>query len=227
MPDSAPTPSGASDLFPKTEKTRIKRAHKRARYDRETVHAVLDAGFVCHVAYVIDGQPFVTPTAYWREGERVYWHGSSASRMIRKVREGVPVCFNVALFDGLVLAKSGFHTSVNYRSVSIYGEARQVEGREAKEKALEGLFQRMMPGRWETLRAPTAQEMKATSVLWLPLEEAVAKVRDGGPVEDEEDEALPIWSGVLPVSQTIGAPITDPLSQGLPVPGHLAGFKLG
>jgi nitroimidazol reductase NimA-like FMN-containing flavoprotein (pyridoxamine 5'-phosphate oxidase superfamily) len=225
--DSQKLDSHRGTSYAKTDRTRVKRSHKRARYDREAVHAVLDAGFMCHVAYVIDGQPFVTPTAYWREGERVYWHGSSASRMIRAVRGGIPVCFNVALFDGLVLAKSGFHTSVNYRSVTVYGEARQVEGREAKEAALEAFFQRIMPGRWETLRAPTGQEMKATSVLWMPLEEAVAKIRQGGPIEDEADERLPIWSGVVPIQQVVGAPETDPLSKGLPLPDHLGGFKLG
>lgn len=227
MPDSLQPESQISESYAKTERTRIKRSHKRARYDREAVHAVLDAGFMCHVAYLIEGQPYVTPTAYWREGEKVYWHGSSASRMIRAVRGGIPVCFNAALFDGLVLAKSGFHTSVNYRSVTVYGEARQVEGRTEKEAALEAFFQRIMPGRWETLRPPTGQEMKATSVLWMPLEEAVAKIRQGGPIEDEEDERLPIWSGVVPIRQLVGVPETDPLSKGLPLPDHLKGFRLG
>lgn len=232
MPDSISQtreqePESGSQTYSKTDKTRVRRAHKRARYDREAVHAVLDAGFICHIAYVIDGQPFVTPTAYWREGERVYWHGSSASRMLKTQRAGVPVCFNASLFDGLVLAKSGFHTSVNYRSVTIYGSAEQVEGRAAKERALEGLFARMMPGRWESLRAPTTQEMKATSVLWMPLEEAVAKIRTGGPVEDDADLTLPIWSGVLPVRQVMDKAITDPASRGLPLPDHLELFKVG
>lgn len=221
-------PEGALPaIFAKTARNRIKRAHEDARYERAEVYRILDAGFVCHIGYSIDGQPYTTPTAYWRQGDRVFWHGSSASRMIRAVRGGIPVCFNVALFDGLVLAKSGFHTSVNYRSVTVYGEARQVEGREAKEAALEAFFQRIMPGRWETLRAPTGQEMKATSVLWMPLEEAVAKIRQGGPIEDEEDERLPIWSGVVPLHQVVGEPETDPLSEGLPLPDHLGGFKLG
>ena len=214
--------------FPPTERTRVKRLHYRACYDRETVHAVLDAGLMCHVGYVIDGQPYVTPTAYWREGDRVYWHGSSASRMLRRLKEGVPVCFTVALFDGLVLARSGFHSSINYRSVMAFGTAEAVEGEADKLRALEAFTERLTPGRWAELRPPTSQEIKATTVLSMALEEVVAKVRNGPPADDEEDYALPVWAGELPVTQSVGQPVDDPrLNDGIAAPAYLGQFKIG
>ncbi len=210
--------------FPPTDKTRIKRLHQRACYDRETVHAILDAGLMCHVGYVIDGQPYVTATAYWREGDQVYWHGSSASRMLRQVKTGVPVCFTVALLDGLVLARSGFHSSINYRSVMAFGSARPVEDEAEKLAALEAFSERLTPGRWAELRPPTKQELKATTVLTMKLEEVAAKVRTGPPADDEEDYALDIWAGVVPIHYALGAPEPDPqLKTGLAAPGYLAG----
>jgi nitroimidazol reductase NimA-like FMN-containing flavoprotein (pyridoxamine 5'-phosphate oxidase superfamily) len=214
--------------FPPTEKTRVKRLFQRACYDRETVYAVLDAGLMCHVGYVIDGQPYVTPTAYWRDGDRVYWHGSSASRMLRQLKQGVPVCFTVALLDGLVLARSGFHSSINYRSVMAFGTAEQVTGEAEKLAALEAFSERLTPGRWAELRPPTKQEIKATSVMSLRLDEVVAKVRNGPPGDDEEDYALDVWAGELPVRQVTDPPVDDPrLNTGIKAPDYLAQFKVG
>ncbi len=215
------------DSFKPTARTRIRRLNKRAHYDRETVHAILDAGVVCHVGYNIDGHPYVTATNYWREGDRIYWHGSSASRMLRAVRGGIPVCVNVSLIDGLVLARSGFHHSVNYRSVMIFGEAEQVTDADKKLATLEAFTERLFPGRWKELRPVTKQELKATMVLGMPIEEAAAKVRTGPPVDDEEDYALDVWAGVLPLRLEAGPPIADPrLKPGIPVPGYLRGYDL-
>ncbi|HEX5079531.1 MAG TPA: pyridoxamine 5'-phosphate oxidase family protein [Geminicoccaceae bacterium] len=211
------------DAFARTARTRVRRLPKRGHYDRETVHAVLDAGVICHVGYVIDGQPYVTPTCYWRDGDRLYWHGSSASRMLRQLRQGIPACVTVTHFDGLVLARSGFHHSVNYRSVMALGRARLVPD-EAKAEALEHFVERLFPGRWAELRPPTGQEMKATTVVWMDLDEVSAKIRTGPPVDDEEDYALPVWAGILPVSSVCGAPEPDArLTPKTPLPAYLRG----
>jgi len=210
-----------ADRYPPTARTRIKRLPKRAQYDREAVHQVLDAGVICHVGYVIDEQPYVTPTLYWRHGERLYWHGSSASRMLRHLKQGVRACVTVSHFDGFVLARSGFHHSVNYRSVMALGAASLVP-EEDKLAVLEDFVERLLPGRWPELRPPTRQEIKATTVLWMNLEEVSAKIRSGQPIDDEEDYALPIWAGVLPIRTTVGAPQPDPrLNPGTPLPGYL------
>ena len=212
--------------FRPTERTRIKRLHERGHYDRKTVYEILDAGLMCHVGYVIDGQPYVTPTAYWRDGDRVYWHGSSASRMLRQVKTGIPVCFTVALLDGLVLARSGFHSSINYRSVLALGTAELVEG-EAKLDALVAFSERLTPGRWPELKPPTTQELKATTVLALQLDEVAAKVRTGPPGDDEEDLDLPVWAGVVPISYAIGQPEADPLlKDGIAAPAYLDGISV-
>jgi nitroimidazol reductase NimA-like FMN-containing flavoprotein (pyridoxamine 5'-phosphate oxidase superfamily) len=159
--------------FVPTARTRVKRLHQRACYDRETVYGILDAGVMCHVGYVIDGQPYVTPTAYWRLDDRVYWHGSSASRMLRHQAKGVPVCFTVALMDGLVLARSAFHSSMNYRTVMALGVAEKVVEKAAKLAALEAFVERLTPGRWAESRPVTDQELKATTVLTLKLDEGL------------------------------------------------------
>jgi uncharacterized protein len=209
------------DQFARTARTRVRRLPKRGYYDRDTVHAVLDAGVLCHVGYVIDEQPYVTPTCHWRHGDRLYWHGSSASRMLRHLKQGVPACVTVTHLDGFVLARSGFHHSVNYRSVMALGRARLVPD-EAKLEALEGFVERLFPGRWGELRPPTGQELKATTVLWLDLDEVSAKVRTGPPIDDEEDYALPVWAGVLPVSSVRGMPEPDPrLDPGIALPDYL------
>lgn len=217
MNDYAPTP-----------RTKVKRKPERGHYDRATVHAILDAGLICHVGYVLDGQPYATPTAYWREGEHVYWHGSSASRMLKALKTGIPACLTVAHLDGLVLARSGFHHSLNYRSVMILGVARPVEGSTAKTEALRAFMERIAPGRWDEVRAPTKQELKATTVMYMPIEEVSAKVRPGGCIDDEEDYALDCWAGVLPIKTAIGAPIPDGrLKPGIPTPAYLKTFRIG
>jgi nitroimidazol reductase NimA-like FMN-containing flavoprotein (pyridoxamine 5'-phosphate oxidase superfamily) len=214
--------------FPPTERTRVKRSFERGRYDRETVHAILDAGLMCHVGYVIDGQPYVTPTAYWREGDHVYWHGSSASKMLRHLKEGPRVCFTVALMDGLVLARSGFHTSVNYRSVMAFGVAEVVSDPAVKLAKLEAMMERIVPGRWPGLKPPTAQELKATTLVGLKLEEVAAKVRSGPPIDEPEDYDLDVWAGVVPTTTVIGAPEDDPkLKAGVAVPENLSGIRIG
>ena len=214
--------------FQPTERTKIKRLHQRAVYDRAGIYAILDAGLVCHVGYVIDGQPFVTPTAYWRDGDRVYWHGSSASKMLRHLRQGAPVCFTVSMLDGLVLARSGFHSSINYRSVIAYGKARLVEGEAEKLAALEAFSERLAPGRWARLRPPTKQEMKATTMVFLDLKEVAAKVRTGPPADDEQDYDLDVWAGVVPVTSVTGPPEDDSrLKTGVERPAYLNNMVVG
>lgn len=215
------------DRFTPTARSKAKRLYKRAAYDHETIHAVLDAGLVCHVGYVIDGQPYVTPSCYWREGETLYWHGSSASRMLRAVKQGIPVCLTVTHFDGLVLARSGFHSSINYRCVMAFGTARAVTDKAAKTAALEAFVERLTPGRWATLRPMTDKELKATTVVSMEIEEASAKLRDGQPEDDEEDYALDIWAGVVPVRQSVGKPQPDPrLKGGVELPEHLKNYRI-
>jgi uncharacterized protein len=199
--------------FTPTTHTQVRRMPKRGHYDRATVHAILDAGAIAHVGYVIDGQPFVTPTAYWRRGDRIYWHGSSASRMLRTIDAGSPVCVTVAHIDGFVLARSAFHHSVNYRSVMAFGTAHKLTDPDEVMEALRDFTERLYPGRWDGLRPVQPQEIKATTVLAMDLTEAVAKVRTGMPIDDDEDYALPIWAGVLPVQTTVLAPVSDPRNQ--------------
>ena len=224
--DSLPE-TGEPDFQP-TPRTRLKRLRERGHYDRKTVCEILDAGLVCHVGYVIDGQPYVTPTAYWRDGDRVYWHGSSASKMLRHLKGGVPVCFTVSLLDGLVLARSGFHSSINYRSVMALGTARLVAERDEKLTALTAFVEQLTPGRWAELKPPSEQELKATTVISLDLDEVVAKVRSGPPKDDEEDLSLPVWAGVVPVATVIGQPDVDPLlAPDIPAPDYLARISIG
>jgi hypothetical protein len=211
--------------FTPTPRTRVKRIHERGRYDRETVYAILDAGVICHVGYLIDGHPYVTPTSYWRHGDRLYWHGSSASRMLRHLKQEVPVCVEVTHFDGFVLARSGFHHSINYRSVMAFGRAQLVPD-EDKLAALEHFVERLFPGRWPELRPPTRQELKATTVLWMELAEVSAKIRTGPPIDDEPDYALPVWAGVLPLATTSGRPEPDPrLAPGVATPPYLGDLQ--
>lgn len=213
--------AGMSDYTP-TERTQVKRLPKRGKYDRETVNAILDAGFVCHVGFNVDGQPYVIPTNYGRSGDILYLHGSAASRMLRTLSEGVPVSVTVTHVDGLVLARSAFHHSVNYRSVVILGTARLVEDPAEKMEALRVFTEHVMKGRWDDVRQPTEQELKATLVLALPLEEVSAKVRTGGPVDDEADYALPVWAGVLPLEIVAKTPIPDPQRKGdRPLPEYI------
>jgi uncharacterized protein len=210
-----------------SERVRVKRLHERGAYDRATIDAILDATPVAHVGYVFDGQPFVTPTLQWREGDHVYWHGSAASRML-ETADGADVCVTVTLIDGIVLARSAFHHSVNYRSVMLIGRASMVTDTAEKETRLNAFVEGLFPGRWDMLRPATAQELKTTSVLSLPIGEASAKVRTGPPKDDEEDYALDIWAGVLPLRLKTQAPIDDPrMKAGVPVPEHVMQFRIG
>ncbi len=196
-----------------SERTRVKRAHERGAYDRGTIDAILDAGCLCHVGYVVDGAPYVTPTLYWRDGDRVYWHGSSASRMLR-ASEGTPVCVAVSHLDGLVLARSAFHHSANYRSVMLFGEAVKVDDPAAAAARLETFVERLFPGRWAELRPMTDRELKATTLLSIPIDEASAKIRTGPPKDDEEDYGWPVWAGVLPMRTVLDAPLPDQRNPG-------------
>lgn len=207
-----------------TDRSRLRRAHERGHYDRSTVNAILDAQPMCSVGYVIDGKPYVTPTLQWREGDHVYWHGSSASRALR-ASKAAEVCLTVSILDGFVMARSGFHHSVNSRSVMLFGTAFVVLEAE-KEARLSAFIDGLWPGRAAHLRPNSAQELKATTVLGLKIGEGAAKVRSGGPVDDEEDYALPIWAGVIPVETRVGPLEPDPRNlAGVAPPEHLTGFR--
>jgi uncharacterized protein len=195
------------ETYSPTERTQVRRRPLRGVYDKAQVHAILDEGFICHVGFVIDGHPFIIPTAYARSGEQIYIHGSAASRLMKG--KEVDVCLTVTLLDALVLARSSFHTSMNYRSVVAMGKARLVTDIDQKREALRLFTNHVIAGRWEQAKQPTDQELKATSVLSLPLEEVSAKIRTGPPIDDEEDYALPIWGGVVPVMQSFGEPVPD------------------
>lgn len=197
------------DTFKPSKRTELRRLPKRGSYDKATVYAILDEAFLCHIGFVVDGQPYVIPTGYGRSGGVLYIHGSAASRMLRALDGGVDVCLTVTLVDGLVLARSGFHHSMNYRSVVALGRARLVTDREEKLKALRCVTDHIVPGRWAEVRPPTEQELKATSVLALALEEVSAKIRTGPPADDEEDYALPVWAGVVPIAVRAGEPEPD------------------
>jgi len=208
-------------------RVRVRRLHERGRYDAEIINGILDSMPICHVGYVFEGTPYVTPTMQWREGGHIYWHGSSASRMLEAV-DGAEVCVTVTIIDGLVLARSAFHHSANYRSVMVKGYALKIIDKNEKEVLLRSFVEKMYPGRWEMLRPMNAQELKATTVLSLPLNEASAKVRTGAPKDDEEDYALPIWAGVIPLKIEVFPPIEDDRNlAGLDPPAHVGQVTIG
>ena len=210
-----------------SERTRVKRLNKRAKYDAETVHAILDAMPVCYVGYVFKGTPYVTPTLQWREGDHIYWHGSAASRMLETCDEA-DVCVTVTMIDGMVMARAAFHHSCNYRSVMVMGKAHKVRDATEKERRMKTFTDKLFPGRWDILRPVTAKELKATTMLSLSLDEASAKVRNGPPGDDEEDYALPIWAGLIPMRTEILAPTADGRNlPGLTLPDHVRSFKIG
>lgn len=206
----------------KTERTRVKRVPKRGHYDLETVYSILDSGLICHVGFAVEGQPFVIPTAYGRLENRLFIHGSPASRMLTSLQQGIDMCVTVTLLDGLVLARSAMHHSMNYRSVVLFGTAELVSDREEKMQALYAFTEHVMPGRWAETRAPNEQELQATTVLALPIDEASAKIRTGPPVDEAADYELPHWAGVIPLRVQAGEPIVDPkLAEGIAVPEHV------
>ncbi|HUJ21666.1 MAG TPA: pyridoxamine 5'-phosphate oxidase family protein [Bryobacteraceae bacterium] len=195
--------------FPPTSRTQVRRLAKRGVYDQAQVYSILDEGYLCHVGFVSEGQPYVIPTLYARADDHVYIHGSAASRMLRTLDQGVDVCLTVTLVDGFVLARSAFHHSMNYRSVMVLGKAHPVTDPKEKLQALHHFTNKVVPGRWEEVRTPSEQELKSTSVLALPLEECSAKVRTGPPLDDEADYELPVWAGVVPIRLQAGEPIPD------------------
>ena len=205
MPDSASLPA-----YVPTPRSRIRRHPERAQYDRDAVFAILDAALLCHIGYVIDGQPYVTPTLFWREGARLYWHGSSASRMLRHQRAGIPVCLTVSHIDGLVLARSAFRHSLNYRAVMAFGRAVIVDDPAEQEAGLNAFIERLYPGRTRLMRGITQQELKATMLMSMVIESASAKIRGEGPLDLDTDLDAACWAGVIPIAQCTGAPLDGP-----------------
>jgi len=212
--------------FLQTERTRLKRLPKRGHFDRETVYGILDEGFICHVGFAAEGQPFVIPTGYARDGDKLYIHGSQASRMLRTLSAGIDICLTVTIVDGLVLARSAFHHSMNYRSVVVLGRATLIEDREEKLAALLALSEHFIRGRWAEVREPTEEELIMTTVLTLPLVEVSAKIRTGPPLDDEEDYSMPVWAGVIPLRLEAREPIQDPrLPAGIKAPEYAVNYR--
>jgi uncharacterized protein len=210
-----------------SERTVIRRYSWLAKYDRETINSILDAALVCQIAYVIDGQPYVTPTNFWRIDNHVHWHGSAASRMLRAQEKGSPICFSVTHMDGIVIARSAFNHNVNFRSVMAFGVA-ELLGEQEKRAALKGFCDRLMPGLWEHARQPNEKEWRATHVLRMTLDEVSAKVRTGPPIDDDEDYALPSWAGVIPINTMTGEVEPDPrLRSGTETPAFVTSFRWG
>ena len=211
---------------PSTQRTRVVREHERGIYDREAAYKILDEGFICHVGFVQEGHPFVIPTGYGRIGDALYIHGSAASRMLKEVNQGIPVCVTVTLLDGLVLARSVFNHSMNYRSVVILGKAAIVDNPEEKLEALRLLSEHIIPGRWAESRFPNERELKATAILRLPIEEFSAKVRQGDVVDDDEDMSFPVWAGILPLPVIPGTPVPDKnLDLKISVPAYVKNYS--
>jgi uncharacterized protein len=209
-----------------TQRSQVKRLPQRADYELQTVYNILDEGLICYVGFVVDNQPFVIPTAYGRINDKLYIHGSPASRMLRSLVGAIEVCVTVTLLDGLVLARSAFHHSMNYRSVVIFGKAEIVGAESEKLEALQAFTEHVVPGRWDEVRQPTRQELQGTLVLSLPITEASAKVRTGAPNDDEADYNLPVWAGVLPLQLTPGNPIADSrLQSGIEIPAHVTNYS--
>jgi len=214
-----------TDFIP-TERTLIRRLPKRGSYERETVYRILDEGMVCHIGFVQDGKPVVIPAGYGRKDDTLFIHGSTASRMFRALGQGADLCVTVTLMDGLVLARSAFHHSMNYRSVILFGKATVLEDRAAKREALRVLTEHIVPGRWQDVRQPTDKELQVTTVLAIPLEEVSAKVRTGPPMDDEEDYALSVWAGVLPLELTPAPPLPDErLAKQIEVPEYVRRYR--
>jgi nitroimidazol reductase NimA-like FMN-containing flavoprotein (pyridoxamine 5'-phosphate oxidase superfamily) len=215
-----------AESYAPTPRTRVTREPERAVYDRAAAYQILDEGFICHVGFVMDNQPFVIPTGYGRAGDNLYIHGSAASRMLRNLDQGIAVCVTVTLLDGLVLARSIFNHSMNYRSVVVLGTAVAVEDPTEKLQALRALSDHILPGRWDEARQPNERELKATLVMRLPITEFSAKVRIGPPIDNEEDYSFLTWAGVVPLQMVAGSPINDPkLDSKTPVPSYVRSYS--
>jgi nitroimidazol reductase NimA-like FMN-containing flavoprotein (pyridoxamine 5'-phosphate oxidase superfamily) len=212
--------------FEPTPNTTLKRLPERGAFDRAMVYSILDEAFICHVGFAVEGRPFVIPTSYVRVSDELFIHGSAASRMLRSLSEGIPVCVTVTLIDGLVMARSAFHHSINYRSVVILGVATALTSSDHKFTALQAFTEHVVPGRWSHVRQPNEQELKATTVLSLPLSEVSAKIRTGGPKDDEEDYAIPVWAGELPLRLAPGTPLADVKARAeYPVPDYVLRYE--
>lgn len=208
--------------FPKSERNIVRRRAERGRYDRDTVHAILDAASLCHLGFVVEGQPFVIPTLYGRAGDTIYVHGSSVSRMLTSLSEGIRACVTVTLNDGIVLARSAFHHSMNYRSVTAFGTGLVIEGDDDKLTALKLISENVLRGRWDDVREPTKKELNVTTVIAIEIEEAAAKIREGDPKDDARDYDLPVWAGVLPIETSYGSPVADTkLGEGIEIPEYI------
>lgn len=215
-----------SEKFTVTEKTKLKRLPKRGNFDREIVYQILDEAFVCHIGFTVENQPFVIPTAYGRKDDVLYIHGSAASRMMKNLATEIDICVTVTILDGLVLARSAFHHSVNYRSVIIFGKAELVTENREKFEALRIFTEHIIPSRWNDIREPNAKELKATTVLRLPITEASAKMRFGNPIDDDEDMSLNVWAGVIPIKLTAESPISDDLlPENIEIPDHVKNYR--
>ena len=218
----------SADAYQPTPRSQVKRLHQRGHYDKATVHGILDSALLGHMGYVIDGQPFVTPTCYWRKDEHIYWHGSAASRMLRAQTGGLPVCLTVTHMDALVMARSAFHHSINYRSVMVFGQAHIVTDPAHKRAAMDDFIERVARGRGAEIRGPNEQELKATSVLVMEIEEASAKIRTGGAVDDEADYALPVWAGTIDLGTAVQGITPDGrLAPNTSLPAHLQAWREG
>lgn len=212
--------------FQKSTRTRIRRLPKRGHYDKETIYQILDEALICHVAFVDDGQPIVIPINFARVDDTIVLHGAQASRLLKHVEAGHPVCVEATIVDGLVLARSVFHHSVNYRSVVLFGTGYAIEDQHEKLAALEAVTEHLIPGRWKEARLPNERELRATRVVGIRIADASAKVRLGPPIDDEQDYALPVWAGVLPLRETPGSPIRDELqSTDIPLPEYVAAYS--
>lgn len=212
--------------FKKTQRNNIKRLPKRGHYDRETIYSILDEALICHVGFVVDGQPYVIPINFARVGDTIILHGAKASRLLKHIEAGHPVCVEATIVDGLVLARSVFNHSMNYRSVVVFGCGCLVEGKQEKLAALEAVTEHLIPGRWQEARLPSEKELNATSVVTIQIDEASAKVRLGPPVDDDEDYELPVWAGVLPLRETPLTPIPDERqTEPIPLPEYVAGYR--
>lgn len=208
--------------FKKTERNQVRRLAKRGKYDKESVYRILDEGSLCHIGFVADGQPFVIPTLFARLDDAIYVHGSQISRMLKTLSQGIDLCLTVTLVDGLVLARSAFHHSMNYRSAVVFGTGKLVDEVDEKLRALKAISDHLLPERWEDCREPNLKELNVTSVIRIEIEDASAKVREGMPIDDKEDYELPIWAGILPIRQSFGEPVRDEqLSAEIPLPGYL------
>ncbi len=215
-----------TDILQPTPRTKVRRAPQRGTYESEQIYSILDEGVVCHVAFVVDGQPFVIPTAYARLGDRLILHGSVASRMMRELSKGIEICVSVTLVDGLVLARSAFHHSMNYRSVVVFGRAKKITDTADRDRALDALVEHLVPERLPDLRPSTPKELQATEVLELPITEASAKIRTGAPIDPPVDLDLDVWAGVIPLETTPAEPVSAPdLRPGIEVPDYARTYR--